>query len=201
MSAFYMPNEKIKSSLQGIYDILLEKFGDNSIVSYEFKFDELSIKIAKDSLLEVISFLKDNNKFLFRQLIDITAIDFPNNKKRFTMVYSLLSLAFNIRVRIKFDVAENDSVESITSYYYNADWLEREVFDMFGIYFLNHPDLRRLLTDFGFDGFPLRKDFPLSGFTEIYFDKEEQKVKYKPLELEQEYRDFKSINPWLDKNN
>ncbi|MGV3278166.1 NADH-quinone oxidoreductase subunit C [Rickettsiales bacterium LUAb2] len=197
MTSYYMPNEKIITSLNELVTLLQEKFKD-SLIGYSLEFQELTIKIKKDNLLEIISFLKDDPKYLFRQLIEVTAVDYPENNKRFVLVYQLLSLAFNLRIRVKTEISENEVVPSLYSYYNNADWLEREVFDMFGIYFSNHPDLRRILTDFGFEGFPLRKDFPLSGHTEVYYDQKEQKVKYKPIKLENEYRDFKSVNPWLD---
>ena len=199
--SFYTPSEKIATKLQELANVMQEKF-DNKIICSNYSFGELSVTVNKDSLLDVITFLRNDPRYLFRQLSDITAVDYPEKENRFTLVYQLLSLSFNLRVRIKIEITESYVVPSVFNQYSNADWLEREVFDMFGIYFSDHPDLRRILTDFGFEGYPLRKDFPLSGHTEVYFDKETQQVKYKPVELEQEYRNFSSINPWLnlDKN-
>lgn len=198
--SFYIPSENIANKLNELLNTLKQKF-PNKILESNYSFGDLVVTINKESLLEIIAFLKDDSLYLFRQLTDITAVDYPNKGNRFTVVYQLLSLSFNLRLRLKIEIPENYIVDSIFTSYSNADWLEREVFDMFGIYFKNHPDLRRLLTDFGFEGYPLRKDFPLSGHTEIYFDETEKQVKYKPVDLENKYRDFSSINPWLDLDN
>lgn len=194
--SFYTPSENIIAKLKELDNVMQEKFA-NKIASSNYNFGELTITIDKDILLEVIAFLRDDSRYLFRQLSDITAVDYPEREHRFTLVYQFLSLSSNLRIRIKTEISENYVVPSVFNYYSNADWLEREVFDMFGIYFSDHPDLRRILTDFGFEGYPLRKDFPLSGHTEVYFDEETQQVKYKPVELEQEYRNFSSVNPWI----
>lgn len=198
--SFYIPSENIANKLNELISIMQQKFS-SKIIESSHSFGDLVVTVDKESLLEVIAFLKDDSGYLFRQLTDVTAIDYPNKENRFTVVYQLLSLSFNLRLRLKIEIPENYIVDSLFNRYSNADWLEREVFDMFGIYFKNHPDLRRLLTDFGFEGYPLRKDFPLSGHTEIYFDEKEKQVKYKPVDLENKYRDFSSINPWLDLEN
>ncbi|KAL0263873.1 UNVERIFIED_CONTAM: hypothetical protein PYX00_011174 [Menopon gallinae] len=194
--SFYTPNVKILDKLEYLVDILIKRFNEK-IISSSVIYNELTVNINKENLLEVIAFLRDDSQLLFRQLTDITAVDYLKKCKKFTVVYQLLSLSFNLRIRIKIDIPQNYIVPSLFNYYSNADWLEREVFDMFGIYFNEHPDLRRILTDFGFEGHPLRKDFPLSGFTEVYYDENDQEVKYKPVELENEYRNFSSINPWM----
>lgn len=198
--SFYIPSENIANKLNELISIMQQKFS-SKIIESSHAFGDLVVTVDKESLLEIIAFLKDDSGYLFRQLTDVTAIDYPNKENRFTVVYQLLSLSFNLRLRLKIEIPENYIVDSLFNSYSNADWLEREVFDMFGIYFKNHPDLRRLLTDFGFEGYPLRKDFPLSGHTEIYFDEKEKQVKYKPVDLENKYRDFSSINPWLDLEN
>jgi len=147
-------------------------------------------------LLDVVTFLKNNNETKFRQLIEITAVDYPENEYRFKMVYLLLSHEFNKRVIIDYSIKENDIVTSITSIFPSANWMEREVFDMYGINFKNHPDLRRILTDYGFKGHPLRKDFPLTGHNEVRYSEEEKKVIYEPVKLEQNYRNFDYESPW-----
>ena len=141
-------------------------------------------------------FLKTNSKTKFRQLIDITAVDFPENEIRFKLVYLLLSHEFNQRIIIEMDVKEKEIVGSITSIFPAANWMEREVFDMYGIEFKDHPDLRRILTDYGFEGHPLRKDFPLTGHNEVRYSHETKKVIYEPVKLEQNYRNFDYESPW-----
>ena len=140
--------------------------------------------------------MKNNPKTKFRQLIDITAVDYPEKEKRFKMIYLLLSHENNQRIKIEFEIKENDMVNSITSIYPAANWMEREVFDMYGISFKDHPDLRRILTDYGFKGHPLRKDFPLTGHNEVRYNEENKKVIYEPVKLEQNYRNFDYESPW-----
>ena len=140
--------------------------------------------------------LKENEKLKFNQFIDLTAVDYPNKKNRFEMIYIFLSVEFNIRIIVKYFINENDSVESITNLFPAANWYEREVWDLFGIAFNNHPDLRRLLTDYGFIGHPLRKDFPLSGNVEVKYDLNEKKVVYEPVKLTQSFREFDFESPW-----
>ena len=166
------------------------------INSSRINHEQLEICIEKESLLDVVIFLKKNNLTKFRQLIDITAVDYPEKEKRFKMIYLLLSHENNQRIKIEFEIKENDMVNSITSIYPAANWMEREVFDMYGISFKDHPDLRRILTDYGFKGHPLRKDFPLTGHNEVRYNEENKKVIYEPVKLEQNYRNFDYESPW-----
>ena len=162
----------------------------------EIKHNQIYLKIDEADLTEVILFLKTNSKTKFRQLIDITAVDFPQNEIRFKLVYLLLSHEFNQRIIIEMDVKEKEIVGSITSIFPAANWMEREVFDMYGIDFKDHPDLRRILTDYGFEGHPLRKDFPLTGFDEVSYETESRRVVYNKVKLTQDYRDFDFNSPW-----
>ena len=166
------------------------------IKASEIKHNQIYLNIDSDNLLDVILFLKTNGNMKFRQLIDITAVDYPEKKKRFKLVYLFLSHEFNQRILIKFFVNENEIVNSLTSFFPSANWMEREVFDMYGISFKNHPDLRRILTDYGFEGHPLRKDFPLTGHNEVRYSEDEKKVVYEPVKLEQNYRNFDYESPW-----
>ena len=149
-----------------------------------------------DDLLDVLVFLKNNASAKFRQLIDITAVDYPEENERFKVVYLLLSHEFNNRVILTYSINENEVIPSITEIFPSANWMEREVFDMYGIKFKNHPDLRRILTDYNFEGFPLRKDFPLTGHNEVRYNEDEKKVVYEPVKLEQNYRNFDYESPW-----
>ena len=158
--------------------------------------DQLYLKIDNEDLLDVILFLKINNDTKFKQLIDITAVDYPENLKRFKMIYLLLSHQFNQRIVISCLINENEVVSSLTKIFPSANWMEREVFDMYGVKFKDHPDLRRILTDYDFEGYPLRKDFPLSGHNEVRYSEEQKKVIYEPVKLEQNYRNFDYQSPW-----
>ena len=160
------------------------------------KHDNLKLLIDGEDLIEVLLFLKKNSKLKFRQLIDITAVDYPENEKRFKMVYFLLSHEKNVRSSIEYYIKENEPISSISSIYPAANWMEREVFDMYGITFKDHPDLRRILTDYNFKGHPLRKDFPLTGHNEVRYNEEDKKVIYEPVKLEQNYRNFDYESPW-----
>tara|TARA_B100001741_G_scaffold128386_1_gene105830 strand:- start:227 stop:817 length:591 start_codon:yes stop_codon:yes gene_type:complete len=162
----------------------------------KIKHNHISINIENENLLEVVLFLKNNNETKFRQLIDITAVDYPDNEKRFKLVYLFLSHEFNSRIIVDFFVNENEVVTSLTSIFPSSNWMEREVFDMYGINFKDHPDLRRILTDYGFKGHPLRKDFPLTGHNEVRYSEDEKKVIYEPVKLEQNYRNFDYESPW-----
>ncbi len=166
------------------------------IKSSLIKFDQIYLNINHEDLLDCIIFLKTNNETKFQQLVDITAVDYPNNKDRFKMVYLFLSHESNSRLILDFWINENEIINSITEIYPSANWMEREVFDMYGISFKNHPDLRRILTDYNFKGFPLRKDFPLTGHNEVRYSEEEKKVVYEPVKLEQNYRNFDYESPW-----
>ena len=168
----------------------------SKISGSEIKFGELLFKSSVSEVTEVIKFLKLDNKFKFKQLIDIAAIDYPNEEKRFELVYLLLSIENNIRVKISIKFETNEKVPSIVKIFPSANWMEREIFDMYGIKFINHPDLRRILTDYNFKGHPLRKDFPLTGFNEVRYSEKEKKVVYEPVKLEQNYRNFDFSSPW-----
>ena len=167
-----------------------------TIISSEINFGQLFINIDSNNLISSILFLKTNEKCRFRQLIDITAVDYPEKEKRFKVVYLLLSHENNLRISINMNIDEKTSVPSITKIFPAANWMEREVFDMYGISFKDHPDLRRILTDYGFEGYPLRKDFPLTGHTEVRYSEEKKKVIYEPVKLDQQYRDFDFESPW-----
>ena len=158
--------------------------------------DQVEVSVEKDNLLKLIQFLKDDPSCLFDQLSDITAVDYPNKKNRFRMIYLLLSHEFNKRIIIDFPLSENEKVFSITGIFPSANWMEREVFDMYGIDFQDHPDLRRILTDYEFEGYPLRKDFPITGHKEVRYSEEKKKVIYEPVKLEQDYRNFDYNSPW-----
>ncbi len=178
----------------------LEKFINSELTSKIknsfIKHDCIYLNIDHNELIDVVIFLKTNNETKFRQLIEITAVDYPENENRFKMVYLLLSHEYNKRVIIEYSIKEIDIITSITSIFPSANWMEREVFDMYGLNFKNHPDLRRILTDYGFEGHPLRKDFPLTGHNEVRYSEEEKKVIYEPVKLEQNYRNFDYESPW-----
>ncbi len=162
----------------------------------KIKHNQIYLNIESDDLLEVILFLKNNNESKFKQLIDITAVDYPEKEKRFKLVYLFLSHEINSRIIVDFFVNENEIVSSLTSIFPSANWMEREVFDMYGIKFKDHPDLRRILTDYNFEGHPLRKDFPLTGHNEVRYSEDNKKVIYEPVKLEQNYRNFDFESPW-----
>ena len=162
----------------------------------EIKHNQIYLEIDSEDLIDVVLFIKTNKDTKFRQLIDITAVDYLQKSKRFKLVYLLLSHEFNQRMIISYFVSENEIINSLTKVFPAANWMEREVFDMYGINFKDHPDLRRILTDYNFKGFPLRKDFPLTGFDEVRYSEEEKKVKYEPVKLEQNYRNFDFESPW-----
>ena len=170
---------------------LTTKINDSKI-----KHNQLYLNIDNEDLLEVNLFLKNNKNTKFKQLIDITAVDYPENLKRFKMVYLLLSHEFNKRVIVNCLINENELVQSLTKIFPSANWMEREVFDMYGVKFKDHPDLRRILTDYGFEGYPLRKDFPLTGHTEVRYSEDKKKVISEPVKLEQNYRNFDYESPW-----
>ena len=162
----------------------------------EIKHNQLIIEIEKDDLIDVTLFLKTNKNTKFRQLIDITVVDYPERKQRFKIVYLFLSHEFNQRIILNYFINENELIASLTSIFPAANWMEREVFDMYGVNFKDHPDLRRILTDYGFKGHPLRKDFPLTGHSEVRYNEAEKKVISEPVKLEQNYRNFDYESPW-----
>lgn len=166
------------------------------INSTNIKHNQVYIKIDKEDLLDVVLFLKTNKDTKFRQLIDITVVDYPESSKRFKVVYLFLSHEFNQRIILSYLINDNEVIPSLTSVFPSANWMEREVFDMYGVEFKDHPDLRRILTDYGFKGHPLRKDFPLTGHNEVRYSEEDKKVIYEPVKLEQNYRNFDYESPW-----
>jgi NADH-quinone oxidoreductase subunit C len=182
---------KLKEVEQVINSELTSKIKKTSI-----NFNELLVETNEDDLIDVILFLKSHDKLKFRQLIDIAGIDYPEEEKRFSLIYFFLSHEMNIRIKISISFELNKRIPTITKIYPSANWMEREVFDMYGIEFIDHPDLRRILTDYNFEGHPLRKDFPLTGFNEVRYSEQEKKVIYEPVKLEQNYRDFDFESPW-----
>ena len=181
-------------SFESFEDLLSKEFNEQFSVYSNDKYFE--VNIIKDSVYPLIKYLKELDKQNFNQLIDITAIDYPSRELRFDVVYLLLSLSLNQRVVVKTSLKENDVLESVTSLYKSANWYERECYDLFGIKFVNHPDLRRIMTDYNFEGHPLRKDFPLTGHTEVRYNDLEKRVVYEPVNLAQEYRNFDYSSPW-----
>lgn len=158
--------------------------------------DELALHVRRDSVVKVLTYLRDDQNCLFKQLMDVTAVDFPEREERFEVVYNLLSPKQNLRVRVKVATDETTPVPTASTAFSSAIWFEREVWDMYGIYFADHPDLRRILTDYGFDGHPLRKDFPLTGYVEVRYDEDQKRVVYEPVKLTQEFRQFDFVSPW-----
>ena len=162
--------------------------------------DELLIEVDEKDIVDVVQFLKSNENCKFKQLIDIAGVDYPDNEKRFELVYLFLSHENNLRIKILIKFEIDQSINSLTKIFPSANWMEREVFDMYGIKLRNHPDLRRILTDYGFKGHPLRKDFPLTGFNEVRYSEKDKKVIYEPVKLEQNYRNFDFESPWEGTN-
>ena len=167
-----------------------------TIKKSEINFDQLFIDVDVENIISTILFLKTNEKCKFKQLVDITAVDYPQKENRFKIIYLLLSLEKNLRIIININIDDKIIVPSISKIFPSANWMEREVYDMYGIIFKDHPDLRRILTDYGFEGHPLRKDFPLTGHTEVRYSEERKKVISEPVKLDQEYRNFDSESPW-----
>lgn len=174
----------------------IEQLRPDAVLGREVTLGELTIDVSLAHLVPMIEFLKADSSCKFSTLIDITAVDYPERAKRFDVVYHFLSMYQNHRIRLRVAIREDDMVPSITGIHPSANWFEREVFDMFGILFSGHPDLRRILTDYGFRGFPLRKDFPTTGYTEVRYDETQKRVVYEPVSLVQEYRQFDFMSPW-----
>ncbi|GGH21578.1 NADH dehydrogenase subunit C [Cribrihabitans marinus] len=166
------------------------------VLSWDVTHDELNVDVALPNIVGLVDFLRTDATCKFSSLVDITAVDYPDRAKRFDVVYHLLSMYQNQRIRLRVSVRADEMVSSIVSVHPSANWFEREVFDMFGILFSGHPDLRRILTDYGFRGYPLRKDFPTTGYTEVRYDEERKRVVYEPVNLVQEYRQFDFMSPW-----
>jgi NADH-quinone oxidoreductase subunit C len=181
----------------------LKKLGDHiqanlpdAIRSVEVQLNELIVRIDRTRVVGVMTFLRDDPLCLFQQLMDITAADYPDQAERFDVVYNLLSLRHNQRIRVKLGTDEDTPVPSITGVHTVANWFEREIWDLFGVFFSDHPDLRRILTDYGFEGHPMRKDFPLTGYVEMRYDDEQKRVVYEPVKLTQDFRSFDFLSPW-----
>jgi NADH-quinone oxidoreductase subunit C len=168
----------------------------NAVAGYSVDFRELNVTANAQDIVAVMRFLRDDPRCQFWCIIDVTAVDWPSRERRFDVVYHLLSPKHNVRVRVKAETDETAPVPSIIDVYPGADWYEREVFDLYGIVFTGHPDMRRILTDYGFEGHPLRKDFPLTGFVEVRYDDELKRVVYEPVRLTQEFRNFDFLSPW-----
>ena len=168
----------------------------NKVLNSFVQNDELTVEISETDVVQVVQFFKSNERIKFRQLIDIAGVDYPDEEKRFKLIYLFLSHENNYRIKLSINFQPNQVINSITKIFPSANWMEREVFDMYGIKFKNHPDLRRILTDYGFKGHPLRKDFPLTGFNEVRYSEKDKKVIYEPVKLEQNYRNFDFESPW-----
>ncbi len=169
---------------------------DSDVRDWQVVNGELTVRVRADRIVQVMQFLRDDPMAKFLVLIDLCGVDYPNRAKRFDVVFHLLSMHNNTRIRVKARVGEGDTIPSITRVFPCADWFEREAFDMYGIVFSGHPDMRRILTDYGFEGYPLRKDFPLTGHVEVRYDDEKKRVVYEPVKLVQEYRNFDYLSPW-----
>ena len=166
------------------------------VIRSEIVRGELILWAERPAIVRVLTFLRDDPRMLFKQLVDLCGVDYPDRGERFEVVYNLLSLRHNRRIRVKLATDENEPVPSVTAVFNSADWYERETWDLFGVYFSDHPDLRRLLTDYGFEGHPLRKDFPLTGYVELRYDEDQKRVVYEPVKLKQEFRSFDFLSPW-----
>ena len=184
-------------------DLALQELGEyiaaalpQEIVETSVGLDELSVLAQRGAVVEVLTFLRDDVSCQFRQLLDVCGVDYPEREPRFEVVYNLLSLTHNRRVRVKVRTDEETPVPSVTGVFSSANWWERETWDLYGVFFSEHPDLRRILTDYGFDGHPLRKDFPLTGFVEVRYDDEQRRIVQEPVHLNQEYRTFDFLSPW-----
>jgi NADH-quinone oxidoreductase subunit C len=185
----------MNEALRDLGDYLEAAIGDD-LLAAEIAYDQLNLLIRRDAIARVLTLLRDDQNCQFKQLVDITAVDYPDQAERFVVVYNMLSLKLNQRVRVKLTTDERTPVASVSRIFSSAIWTEREAWDMFGIFFADHPDLRRILTDYGFEGHPLRKDFPLTGFKEVRYDEEQKRVVYEPVKLPQEFRRFDFMSPW-----
>ncbi len=182
---------------------LLKELGDQvaaelpgDVIRTETVRGELILWVERAAIVRVLAYLRDDPRMLFKQLVDLCGVDYPDRPGRFEVVYNLLSLKHNRRIRLKVTTDETEPVPSVTGVFSSANWYERETWDMYGVYFSDHPDLRRLLTDYGFEGHPLRKDFPLTGYVEMRYDQEQKRVVYEPVKLKQEFRSFDFLSPW-----
>jgi len=186
-----MDNGKLEALGQMIVSAL-----PGAVTAYSMAFGQLTISADVGRIVEVMRFLRDDPRCRFVNFTDVTAVDYPGRARRFDVVYHLLSPTLNARVRVRAEADETTQVPSIIELFPGADWFERECYDLYGVIFVGHPDMRRLLTDYGFDGHPLRKDFPLTGFVEVRYDDQEKRVVYEPVRLSQEFRKFDFLSPW-----
>lgn len=182
-------------ALEDLGDYIAAAFPE-AVVETRLSLGELSVRVQRGAIVRVLKFLRDDTNCQFKCLMDICGVDFPERDERFEVVYNLLSLNHNLRVRVVLGTDEETPVPSVTSVFSSAGWWEREAWDLFGVYFSDHPDLRRILTDYGFEGHPLRKDFPLTGYVEMRYDDEQKRVVYEPVSLTQEFRSFDFMSPW-----
>lgn len=185
----------ISKELESLGSLIGEEIGTD-ILSWTVAYNELMVTVERQSIVRVLTYLRDSESFCFVQLMDVCGVDYLGREPRFDVVYNLLSLLHNRRLRLKVEVEEGMPVPSVTSVYSCANWWEREVFDLYGIPFDDHPDLRRILTDYGFEGHPMRKDFPLTGYVEVRYDEEQKRVVYEPVKLPQAFRTFDFESPW-----
>jgi NADH-quinone oxidoreductase subunit C len=193
-----MAREAAKAETEGLQDLLgmIEPVLGSVLLGSRIAHGELTIEVEPHAIVRVLTYLRDDPNMLFKSFIDVTGVDWPEREQRFDVVYHLLSLHHNQRIRVKITTDENTPVPSVTSVFRCANWFEREAWDMYGIFFSDHPDLRRILTDYGFEGHPLRKDFPLTGYVEMRYDSEQQRVVYEPVRLRQDFRNFDFLSPW-----
>jgi len=168
----------------------------DAAIDHKLAFNQLTVAVHAEKIVDVVRFLRDDAACRFVNLTDITAVDYPGRAKRFDIIYHLLSPTLNTRIRLRAEAGEETQVPSIIGVFPGADWFEREAYDLYGVIFTGHPDMRRILTDYGFDGHPLRKDFPLTGFVEVRYDDQEKRVLYEPVRLNQEFRNFDFLSPW-----
>jgi NADH-quinone oxidoreductase subunit C len=193
-----MPVETLaerEALLQDLLALIEPVLGDH-LLAAKIAHGELTITVPAAVIRRVLGFLRDDPNMLFKELVDLCGVDYPERERRFDVVYHLLSLKHNQRIRVKVETDENTPVPSVVELYSTAGWFEREAWDMYGIYFADHPDLRRILTDYGFEGHPLRKDFPLTGHVELRYDDEQKRVVYEPVKLRQDFRTFDFLSPW-----
>jgi NADH-quinone oxidoreductase subunit C len=182
-------------SIGDLLEYVTDKIGP-ALVEAKVRNGELTLRVDREQIAKVLAFLRDDPNCQFKQLMDICGVDYPERERRFDVVYNLLSLTGNMRICVIVETDEDTPVPSVTDLYSSAGWFEREAWDLYGIFFSNHPDLRRILTDYGFEGHPLRKDFPLTGYVEVRYDDEQKRVVYEPVKLTQEFRSFDFLSPW-----
>lgn len=181
--------------MEDLAEHIVEQIGD-VVLAHEIRLGELALTVRRDAIVRALTFLRDDSSVDCKVLVDVCGVDYPGRTERFDVVYNLLSLRQNHRVRVKVTTDEDTPVPSVAEVFSTANWFEREVWDLFGVFFSDHPDLRRILTDYGFEGHPLRKDFPMTGYVEVRYDDEAKRVVYEPVKLAQEFRSFDFLSPW-----